>query len=141
MLIDIHTSHINAQFDLNIVRIKILLKFSVEFPCTHNAKILYFSTRSARAASKRRCASLTALLHRLNPDVNIEDALETTTILPSGLQASAFDGVSPASVDEFEWSEASLGSPAQLRRVGLDGMASLPTGSTEAGYLGRLQGI
>ncbi|GAB1208818.1 hypothetical protein APSETT445_007581 [Aspergillus pseudonomiae] len=89
---------------------------------------------------ERRCASLTALLHRLNPDVNIEDALETTTILPSGLQASAFDGVSPASVDEFEWSEASLGSPAQLRRVGLDGMASLPTGSTEAGYLGNSAG-
>ncbi|KAB8260192.1 fungal-specific transcription factor domain-containing protein [Aspergillus pseudonomiae] len=97
-------------------------------------------TRKNMDQIERRCASLTALLHRLNPDVNIEDALETTTILPSGLQASAFDGVSPASVDEFEWSEASLGSPAQLRRVGLDGMASLPTGSAEAGYLGNSAG-
>lgn len=89
---------------------------------------------------ERRCASLTALLQRLNPDVDIEDALKTTTIRRSALQASTFEAVSPASVDGFEWSEASLGSPAE-RRVGLDGMASLPTGSREAGYLGLLQGV
>ncbi|KAE8411187.1 fungal-specific transcription factor domain-containing protein [Aspergillus pseudocaelatus] len=96
-------------------------------------------TRKNMDQIERRCASLTALLHRLNPDVDIEDALKTTTISRSALQASDFEGVSPASVDEFEWSEASLGSPAE-RRVGLDGMASLPTGSTEAGYLGNSAG-
>ncbi|PIG86193.1 hypothetical protein AARAC_006223 [Aspergillus arachidicola] len=89
---------------------------------------------------ERRCASLTALLHRLNPDVDIEDALKTTSVPPRGLQAAAYDGVNPASVDEFEWSESSLGSPGELRRVGLDGMASLPTGGTEAGYLGSSAG-
>ncbi|BAE56263.1 unnamed protein product [Aspergillus oryzae RIB40] len=89
---------------------------------------------------ERRCAGLTALLHRLNPDVDIEDALKTTTVPPRGLQAAASDGVSSASVDEFEWSESSLGSPGELRRVGLDGMASLPTGSKEAGYLGSSAG-
>ncbi|OGM45805.1 hypothetical protein ABOM_005469 [Aspergillus bombycis] len=97
-------------------------------------------TRKNMDQIERRCASLTALLHRLNPDVDIEDALKTTTIPRSSLHASAFDGMSPASVDEFEWTEASLGSPAELRRVGLDGMASLPTGSAEAGYLGNSAG-
>ncbi|KAE8158039.1 fungal-specific transcription factor domain-containing protein [Aspergillus tamarii] len=96
-------------------------------------------TRKNMDQIERRCASLTALLQRLNPDVDIEDALKTTTIRRSALQASTFEAVSPASVDEFEWSEASLGSPAE-RRVGLDGMASLPTGSREAGYLGNSAG-
>ncbi|UCK58085.1 hypothetical protein AFCA_000954 [Aspergillus flavus] len=97
-------------------------------------------TRKNMDQIERRCASLTALLHRLNPDVDIEDALKTTTVPPRGLQTAAFDGVSSASVDEFEWSESSLGSPGELRRVGLDGMASLPTGSKEAGYLGSSAG-
>ncbi|KAE8338559.1 hypothetical protein BDV24DRAFT_176741 [Aspergillus arachidicola] len=97
-------------------------------------------TNAIDAQVERRCASLTALLHRLNPDVDIEDALKTTSVPPRGLQAAAYDGVNPASVDEFEWSESSLGSPGELRRVGLDGMASLPTGGTEAGYLGSSAG-
>lgn len=90
---------------------------------------------------ERRCTSLTALLHRLNPDVDLEDTLKTTTISPDDLQGSVLGRMSPASVDEFEWSEASLASPVERRRASLDGMASLPTGSTEAGYLGKFQGI
>lgn len=90
---------------------------------------------------ERRCASLTALVHRLNPDVDIEDALKTTTDLPDELQDSVLGRMSPASVEEFEWSEASLGSPVDPRKACLDGMASLPTESTEVGYLGKFQGI
>ncbi|KAK6823937.1 hypothetical protein RU639_006234 [Aspergillus parasiticus] len=110
-------------------------------PCIFGRPSLRTSlTRKNMDQIERRCASLTALLHRLNPDVDIEDALKTTTVPPRGLQAAAYDGVNPASVDEFEWSESSLGSPGELRRVGLDGMASLPTGGTEAGYLGSSAG-
>lgn len=86
---------------------------------------------------ERRCAGLTALLHRLNPDVDLEDVLNTTDILPAVPQGSVFDRESPSSIYEFEWSEAPVRSPAERRKVCLDGMASLPTENTEAGYLGK----
>lgn len=88
---------------------------------------------------ERRCARLTALLHRLNPDVDLEDMLNTTAIPPGDPQGSISDRTSPSSIYEFEWSEAPVRSPAERRRGCLDGMASLPTENTEAGYLGRLQ--
>ncbi|OKL59756.1 hypothetical protein UA08_04500 [Talaromyces atroroseus] len=85
----------------------------------------------------KRCASLTALIRRLNPDVDIEDALRTTNIPSGSVQLRDFHrniGI-PASIDEFEWSEASITSPAGARKATLDGMASLPTANTEAGFL------
>ncbi|GAD99798.1 hypothetical protein AOR_1_2318174 [Paecilomyces variotii No. 5] len=83
---------------------------------------------------ERRCASLTALIQYLNPDLDVEDAVRTCLIPPEGVPTRGYRSRgSPASVDEFEWSEAS---PAGARKTTLDGMASLPTENTEAGFLG-----
>lgn len=88
---------------------------------------------------ERRCAGLMALLHRLNPEMDLEDMLDSNDRLPGAPQDSNSSRTSPSSMYEFEWSEAPVMSPAERRRSCLDGMASLPTANTEAGYLGRLQ--
>ncbi|KAL4896804.1 fungal-specific transcription factor domain-containing protein [Aspergillus ambiguus] len=98
-------------------------------------------TRKNLDRIEQRCAGLTALIQSLNPDVDIDDALRTA-IIPSGrIQSRDERNIgSPASVDEFEWSETSLTTPAGARKGTLDGMASLPTANTEAGYLGNSAG-
>lgn len=90
--------------------------------------------------TERRCAKLMALLHKLNPDVDIEAALkhEGFEFPLERLQSADSEIESPASVDRFEWNEAALASPSRSQKECPDGMASLvPSGRAGCGYLGE----
>lgn len=89
---------------------------------------------------ENRCANLEKLLQKLNLDIGIERASRTMTT------SSKSNGSSPEvqwcaesakenapSANKFEWNESPITSPSQTDD--LDGIASLPTGSTDSGYL------
>ncbi|KAJ5123213.1 hypothetical protein N7448_009310 [Penicillium atrosanguineum] len=92
--------------------------------------------------------SLVSIIRKLNPGVDVEAALEGTASYLDGDPAVSFvnsqdlesDVESTALSDRFEWREASLASPSGTQKSPLDGMASLPTGRTESGYLGSSSG-
>ncbi|KAI9930017.1 hypothetical protein MW887_011827 [Aspergillus wentii] len=100
-------------------------------------------TRKNLDETERRCAKLMALLHKLNPDVDIEVALkhEGFEFPLKSLQSADSEIESPASVDRFEWNEAALASPSRSQKECPDGMASLvPSGRAGCGYLGNSSG-
>ena len=93
---------------------------------------------------EQSCTSLTALLHKLNPGVDIEEALKTVSRSNgerNGL-IERFGGVDPngeipPSPGSFEWNETPLASSSRTQKEPPDGMASLPTEGAESGYLGE----
>lgn len=98
--------------------------------------------------AERRCLALKALLQKLAPDLNVERALKESKHVTREDEDyyeqhnnSSLVDASPEPSDGFEWSEASLASPAgdpdPSRKGGPDGMATLPTKQYEAGYLGK----
>lgn len=95
--------------------------------------------------TERRCAALISLLRRLDPDVDIEAALEEITrnrdvdieSFIETSQVSRLDKENDALSDRLEWNEPSLTSPSVVQNVPLDGMASLPSKRAESGYLGE----
>lgn len=103
-----------------------------------------FTSRRNLDAAETRCAGLVSIIHRLNPDIDVEAALDGTASNLEGVSAASFEtsqGLDPdvestALSDRFEWRETSLTSPSGAQKSPLDGMASLPTGRTESGYLG-----
>ncbi|KAL3470011.1 fungal-specific transcription factor domain-containing protein [Aspergillus californicus] len=82
-----------------------------------------------------------SLLRKLNPEVDIENALETIARNPDSpgapggelSQDSGLDVESSHSPHRFEWNESSLATDT-------DGMASLPSRMTDSGYLGNSSG-
>ncbi|PWY78358.1 hypothetical protein BO70DRAFT_430256 [Aspergillus heteromorphus CBS 117.55] len=110
-------------------------------------------TRKNLDAQERLCAGLVALLRKLNPDVDIEEALKTLSSPdeasndndnrrqppPPPQQSTAHDRNSPTPPAHFEWNEALLSS-SRAQGNPLDGMASLPAGRSESGYLGTSSG-
>ncbi|KAL4808291.1 fungal-specific transcription factor domain-containing protein [Aspergillus unguis] len=112
--------------------------------CAKSNKACVFGPRPSRTpltrrnldAAEVRCSSLLSLLHRLNPDVNIEDALQTVSVDeypgPVGPQEIETESGSPGSAHGFEWNETSIENHP-------DGMVSLPS-AKETGYLGNSSG-
>ncbi|BCS24456.1 uncharacterized protein APUU_40900A [Aspergillus puulaauensis] len=115
--------------------------------CAKSNKLCIFGPRPSRTpltrrnldAAEVRCTGLLSLLRRLNPDVDIEDALRTIAPeteypgpveIPQELEPGS---ESPGSSHGFEWNEASMA------RDPADGMVSLPTARAE-GYLGNSSG-
>ncbi|KZF25854.1 hypothetical protein L228DRAFT_234985 [Xylona heveae TC161] len=100
-------------------------------------------TRRNLDDAERRCTNLIALIRKLNPEVDIEDALKTvsgtgvpaTEVLLERLKSGDSGGESPSSPDRLEWDEASLASSWRVQKEAPDGMASLPSQSTGSGYL------
>lgn len=96
-------------------------------------------------ATELRCAALASLIQRIDPDVDIEAALEDITSnrgidiesFTQTSQASRADPENGALSDRLEWNEPSLTSPSAVQNVPLDGMASLPSKRAESGYLGK----
>jgi hypothetical protein len=89
---------------------------------------------------------LISLVHRFNPDIDIQVALDSmiedaeakptvSMERPEGLES---DSESAPSLDRFEWSESSTMSPSRVQKDAPDGMALLPTRRTESGYLGEI---
>lgn len=95
-------------------------------------------------AAEARCSALIAIIHRISPDLDIQAALNGTAGDLEGRSTASLeashtsdpDVESTALSERFEWRETSLNSPAGPQKAPLDGMASLPTGRTESGYLG-----
>ncbi|KAL4965061.1 uncharacterized protein BDV14DRAFT_200327 [Aspergillus stella-maris] len=89
--------------------------------------------------AESRCNGLLLLLRRLNPDVDIEDALRTVapdSEYPGSVELSQElepESESPDSSNGFEWNENSMA------RDQPDGMVSLPTARSE-GYYGNSSG-
>ncbi|KAE8356860.1 fungal-specific transcription factor domain-containing protein [Aspergillus coremiiformis] len=125
--------------------------------CARSRKSCIFSrpprrtplTRKNLDELEHRCLLLEMLLKKLNPDVEVESALrdiDTHENLapPSSPDHIGFTRDVSAIPDRFEWSEASLVSPAaepyQARKEGPDGMASLPRRQSDTGYLGTGSG-
>ncbi|KAL4821870.1 fungal-specific transcription factor domain-containing protein [Aspergillus spinulosporus] len=121
-------------------------------PCAYCAKTnkpCVFGPRPSRTpltrrnldAAETRCTSLLSLLRKLNPEVDIENALRTVAPeseyhqYPQSVEPlePEPDPGSPGSSRDFEWNEASTSHPP-------DGMVSLPTASAESGYLGNSSG-
>ncbi|PYI11264.1 hypothetical protein BO78DRAFT_425782 [Aspergillus sclerotiicarbonarius CBS 121057] len=105
-------------------------------------------TRKNLDEKERLCANLVALVHKLNPDVDVEEALKTLSASGEGRNdngpAPALPSLDPARGSptpsgNFEWNEAPLSS-THLPDKSLDGMASLPTGESGSGYLGNSSG-
>lgn len=97
-------------------------------------------------AAEARCAALEAIILRINPDLDIEAALNSVEGIVEGDSTAPFEtshGLlsevesTTLSRDRFEWREASLTSPSGPQKSPLDGMASLPSERTESGYLGE----
>jgi transcriptional regulatory protein GAL4 len=96
--------------------------------------------------AEHRCVKLVELLRRLNPDIDSEDALRTVESTGTGSPRPSFDrrlsldrrGQVSEEADRFDWNEDSSIATPQRGQSRPDGMASLPTGNAEAGYLGGL---
>lgn len=95
-------------------------------------------TRKNLDASEHRCAQLGALLHSIDPGLNIEAALKR---LESGYTAPTIEHpveTDDSTPDSYEWHEGSLSpecrSPNPGDALTTDGMATLST--TDSGYLG-----
>lgn len=87
---------------------------------------------------------MTALLHKLNPGVDIGEALKTVSRFNGERNGSIerFGSVDrnseiAPSPGSFEWNETPLASSSRAQEVPPDGMASLPTEGAESGYLGK----
>ncbi|PYH90235.1 hypothetical protein BO71DRAFT_422438 [Aspergillus ellipticus CBS 707.79] len=107
-------------------------------------------TRKNLDEKERLCSGLIALIHKLQPDVDIAEALKTLSaptegtpdgdtgngLSPEGQQI-AHDRSSPTPSAHFEWNEALLSS-SRVQEKPLDGMASLP--ARRSGYLGNSSG-
>lgn len=93
-------------------------------------------TRKNLDAAERRCTQLRALLQSLNPDLDVESALE---ILADDTDSCHINEVNETTPDSYEWHEGSLSPDCDLSRrvntISTDGMATLST--TDSGYLGR----
>lgn len=87
---------------------------------------------------------MTALLRKLNPGVDIEEALKTVSrfngekngFIERFGSVDRNNEIAP-SPGSFEWNETPLASSSRAQEVPSDGMASLPTEGAEAGYLGK----
>jgi transcriptional regulatory protein GAL4 len=94
-------------------------------------------------AAEQRCEKLTALLKSLNPDIDIEQALQNG--IPSAPPKPASTAsprspqqvgeASPGSSHEYEWHEAPLSNDEEQVHSLPDGMALLSDPS-ESGYIG-----
>lgn len=95
-------------------------------------------TRKNLDAAEWRCKQLESLLHSLNPDMDIEDAIKSESGGSNVVPESRITRSSTAS-DEFEWHEGTPGTPGVSKSddVTGDGMAILPSKAQEAGYLGK----
>ncbi|PLB50797.1 hypothetical protein P170DRAFT_446038 [Aspergillus steynii IBT 23096] len=108
-------------------------------------------TRKNLDASEARCSALISLISSIKPDIDIAAALngltgnserhsttslETSNVLDSDVENTALS-------DRYEWRETSLTTPLEVQnqKSPLDGMASLPTGDMESGYLGDSSGV
>ncbi|PWY69029.1 hypothetical protein BO94DRAFT_590608 [Aspergillus sclerotioniger CBS 115572] len=105
-------------------------------------------TRKNLDEKERLCANLVALIHRLNPNVDIGEAVKTLSASDEGSNDNepgpalpSLDPTrgSPTPSGNFEWNETPSSS-THLPDRSLDGMASLPTGRSESGYLGNSSG-
>ncbi|KNG90644.1 hypothetical protein ANOM_001311 [Aspergillus nomiae NRRL 13137] len=106
-------------------------------------------TRQNLDELEHRCRALKRLLQKLNPDLDVDRALKEmnrndTLAYVSKRGNSSITEDNPATPDRFDWSEASLVSPAaetyQSPEQGPDGMASLPSSKCDTGYLGTGSG-
>lgn len=92
-------------------------------------------TRRNLDAAENRCNQLRFLLQSLNPDLDIESALENGADASDSHQQ--FDEANETTPDSYEWHEGSLSPEYKSwnKAVGTDGMATLST--TDSGYLGE----
>jgi transcriptional regulatory protein GAL4 len=87
---------------------------------------------------------LISIINKLDPEIDVEAVLAGGASHLDGDSAVSFgnsqdldsDVESAALSDKYEWRETSLNAPPGAQKSPLDGMASLPTGRTESGYLG-----
>jgi transcriptional regulatory protein GAL4 len=94
--------------------------------------------------AEHRCAKLVELLRKLNPDIDSDDALRTVSSPGTGNPRPSADrrrSLNPhwevsEEADRFDWNEESSIAVPHRGQGHPDGMASLPTGSGESGYLG-----
>ncbi|RAK97674.1 uncharacterized protein BO80DRAFT_413970 [Aspergillus ibericus CBS 121593] len=105
-------------------------------------------TRKNLDEKEHLCANLIALIHKSNPEVDIEDALKALSASDEqrgdnrptpALPSLDLERRSPTPSGNFEWDEAPLPSTHHPDKS-LDGMASLPTGGSGSGYLGNSSG-
>ena len=85
------------------------------------------------------------LVRNLNPNVDIEEALNALPVAGEGRDdnrtanessmCESPDGKSPTSLENYEWNEGPLTSSHPPNKS-LDGMASQPTEGSGSGYLG-----
>ncbi|KAJ5287886.1 transcriptional regulatory protein C1F7.11c [Penicillium angulare] len=99
-------------------------------------------TRRNLDAAENRCTKLRSLLRSLNPEVDIEAALEQLSPEQDDTESPIVDENSEPTPDSYEWHEGSL-SPEdtvldEKKAVTTDGMATLPT--NDSGYLGCSSG-
>ncbi|KAL3484400.1 fungal-specific transcription factor domain-containing protein [Aspergillus germanicus] len=124
--------------------------------CSRNNKECVFSRAPSRTPLTRRnldeaehrCAKLVELLRRLNPDIDSDEALRGVAPLATGsprLSVNRRPSLDPRrelseEADRFDWNEESSIATPHRGQGCPDGMASLPTGSAEVGYLGTSSG-
>ncbi|KAJ5090887.1 transcriptional regulatory protein C1F7.11c [Penicillium argentinense] len=98
-------------------------------------------TRKNLDAAERRCTQLRALLRSLNPDLNIDSALESRAEAQIA-QPQPLEEVNESTPDSYEWHEGSLSPEDKSSNwddsMATDGMATLST--TDSGYLGSSSG-
>ncbi|OOF99027.1 hypothetical protein ASPCADRAFT_204693 [Aspergillus carbonarius ITEM 5010] len=105
-------------------------------------------TRKNLDEKERLCANLVALIHKLNPNIDIGEAVKTLSSSDEGsnnnepgpaLLSLDPERGSPTPSGNFEWNETPSSS-THVPDKSLDGMASLPTGGSGSGYLGNSSG-
>ena len=96
-------------------------------------------TRKNLDAAEHRCAQLRSLLQSLNPELEIESALQGHTEV---VESPAVEEADEPTPDTFEWHEGSLSPELKASSwndtMSTDGMATLTT-ATGSGYLGELK--
>ncbi|GLA29962.1 hypothetical protein AnigIFM63326_008156 [Aspergillus niger] len=106
-------------------------------------------TRKNLEEKERLCEKLMTLVRNLNPNVDIEEALNALPVAGEGRDdnrtanessmCESPDGKSPTSLENYEWNEGPLTSSHPPNKS-LDGMASQPTEGSGSGYLGNTSG-
>jgi transcriptional regulatory protein GAL4 len=97
-------------------------------------------------AAELRCAKLISLVQRLDPEIDINAALDLITGTGAGEPTASLERPEALESeperahlsDRFEWSEVANMSPSHLQKDVPDGMVVLPTERTDAGYLGKI---
>lgn len=114
--------------------------------CSRTSKTCSFETPPDRTpltrknlnAAERRCAQLRSLLSSLNPDLDIDSALDRLSSDRGDAHWQAPQETDESTPGSYEWHEGSLSpeskSTAQDDMLANDGMATLST--EDAGYLG-----